>query len=258
MTIEHLIADDNAAVPNSNLGNSGELRATARDVTAEARAKGHFNTASAHIPTAEANNNPDIVARDGMRIYAGGDYQPTDLLVIDGMEVTYEMAQSLGLIKGSDFTSPQEIFTQDAEVVSGNEPVDDRPAEAILLGDQLTIAFGDQAADVLQVVGNDIAQNGEISEHGLDFFQRHMNMSPQQAKETVDELEGVGNRVLQDFLNNGDGYEIDRVAFLANLAETGTRDQKETVRNVWFKAATGQITREAAIEAFNRLVEPYA
>ncbi|WP_254436989.1 hypothetical protein [Ruegeria arenilitoris] len=81
MTNDNTYSADIAAAPNSNLSESGELRATARDVTAEARAKGRFNTASAHIPTAEANNNPDIVARDGMASMQEGNSAAADSIL---------------------------------------------------------------------------------------------------------------------------------------------------------------------------------
>ncbi|WP_170330204.1 hypothetical protein [Ruegeria arenilitoris] len=248
---------DNEVAPTSNLMNSDDLRTSVRDVTAENRAKGYFNEASTYIPDNVANNNPDIVSRNGSRVHAGGDYQPNDILMIGNMEVTYEMAQSLGLIQGSEFSSPQEDFRAGAEQTPEAEPVDDRPAEAILLDDQLKLAFGEDSGKVLDVLGNDIVMNGELSERGLSFLNSEMGMTPQRFQETYSEMQDVGGQVMQQFLENGDGLEMERIDFLVDLAETGTLDQQATVRNIWFKAATGQLTRDQAVEAFDSLWEPY-
>lgn len=248
---------DNAVAPNSNLMNSDDLTTSVRDVTAENRAKGHFNEVSTYIEDHEFNNNLNVVIRDGSRVHSGGELRPNDLVMVNGMTMEYETAQAIGAITDGQVSTPQDDFYRDAENFHEAEIVDDRPAEMVLLNDQLTLAFGEQAEDVLQVVGEDIARHGEISEHGLDYFQRNMHLSPQQARETISEMEAVGNRALQGYLNSGDGYELDRVAFLADLAETGTRAQRQTVRDIWFKAATGKITRDEAVDAFNGLVEPY-
>ena len=56
---------------------------------------------------------------------------------------------------------------------------------------------------------------------------------------------------------NGKTYR-ERIGFLVDLAENGTREQQAIVRNVWFKAATGQLSQDSVIDAFNYLYEPYA
>ncbi len=70
-------------------------------------------------------------------------------------------------------------------------------------------------------------------------------------------MQEVGGQVMSQYLETGDGLGIDRIEFLVDLAEAGTRNQQATVRNIWFKAATGQLTREQAIEAFDHLWGPY-
>ncbi len=258
MTIENAKPATVAAAMNANISDSNELVATARDVTAEARAKGYFNTASAHIPDAKANNNSDIVKRNGMRVHAGGEYQPTDLLMIDGMEVTYEMAQSLGFISGSEFTSPQADFAADSENTPEPEAVDSRPLETRVLQDQFKVAFGENSEAALNTIGQDIANNGQLSEQGLAFLNEKMGVSEQSYQKTYSEMQEVGGQVMSQYLETGDGLGMDRIDFLVGLAEEGTRDQQATVRNIWFKAAIGQLTREQAIEAFDHLWEPYA
>ncbi len=258
MTNDNISAEDIAAVPNSNLRNSDEFIATTRDVTAEARAKGHFKEGSTHIPDHEFNNNLDVVVRDGVRVHSGGEHRPNDRVMINGVEMEYEMAQSIGAITGGQFTSPQEAFVQDAESVSGNEPVDDRPAEAILLSDQFKLAFGENSEAALNTLGRDIVTHGELSEQGLNMLQEKMGVSEQRYHEAYSEMQEVGGQVMSQYLETGDGLGMDRIEFLVDLADNGTRDQKAIVRNVWFKAATGQLTREQAVEAFDHLWEPYA
>ncbi len=228
-----------------------------RDVTAEERAKGHFKEASTHIPDHAFNNNLDVVIRNGFRVHAGGEHRPNDIVMINGVEMEYEMAQSIGAISDGQFTSPQEAFTQDAESFSEGKPVDDRPAEAVLLSEQFELAFGENGEAALNTIGKDIVMNGELSEHGLTFLQEKMGVSAQRYQEAYSEMQEVGGQVMSQYLETGDGRGMERIEFLDDLAEAGTRDQQATARNVWFKAATGQLTREQAIEAFDHLWGPY-
>lgn len=242
---------------NSNNTEDNELRFTSRDVDAEAIAKGHLQKVSTYIPDEEANNNISIVKRHGSRVHAGGEYQPDDILMIDGTEVTYEIAQSLGLIKGSDFVSPKDAFARDAENFETTTPEDTRPEAAQLLEAQIEVAAGDKAPAVMDTFANDIVANGSISEEGLQYAQEHLGMSPQSVASIYEDMQDAGGQVLSDFLETGDGLGVDRINFLVDLSEHGTREQKAIVRNVWIKAATGKLTREGAAEAFDHLYKPY-
>lgn len=256
MTIETI--NETNAVPGSNLSNSNELTTSVRDLNAESRAKGHYHEASTFIPDKEFNNNLDVVIRDGSRVHSGGQYRPNDIVMINGTTMEYEMAQSLGLLTGNQFTTPQESRQEtSAENSAEPEATDDRPLETRVLQDQFELAFGENSEAVLNTLGQDIVMNGELSEHGINFLHEKMGVSEQRCQETYSEMQEVGGQVLSQYLETGDGLSLDRIEFLVDLAETGTKDQQATVRNIWFKAATGQLSRDQAIEAFDHLWGPY-
>jgi len=250
-------ANGNAVTYQSNLADDNEFRATGRSETAEDVAKGHLKFATTYITDEVANNNPDVVKRQGSRVHAGGDYQPTDIIMINGMEVTYEIAQSLGLIQGSEFTSPQEVFQADAENTREAEPEDTRPDNTKLFEAQIELAFGEQAQEVVQLLTDDIVANGELSEHGIAFLQNRMGMSESAARQNFADMQETGGQVLANYLEVGDGLGMERINFLVDLAESGTVEQKAIVRNIWFQAATGKLTRKDAADAFDYLRNPY-
>ena len=242
---------------NSNLQATDELKATSRDLTAEKRDKGYFNQASTHISAEEANNNPDIVIRDGSRIHAGDNHHPSDVVRIGDTEMTRDIAEALGLMKDGKVTSPQEDFQRDFENTPETQEEDTRHPETILLHDQVELAFGENAPDTIKLVGDDIVENGEISEDGLNFLQNEMHMSEQSAKDMYSRLQEVGGQTLHHHLEIGDGQGSERLDFLIDLAEHGTQKQQAIVRNLWVQAATGALSKEDAAEAFDYLYEPY-
>lgn len=126
------------------------------------------------------------------------------------------------------------------------------------LSDRFELAFGENGEHALNLIGQDIVENGDLSEAGFAFLNEKMGVSEARYHEAYSEMQEVGGRVMSQYLEVGDGLGGERLGFLVDLAETGTREQQEIVRNVWFKAATGKLTREAAIEAFDHLWEPYA
>ena len=146
------------AKPQSNLAQQpGEIFVQGRNLDAEEIAQGHYAKATTYIEDSLANNNPDVVTRDGSRMYAGGDYMPDDVLMINGMEVSYEIAQSLGLIEGNTYRSPQEIFQADSEDHQAAIPEDNRHEATKLLEAQLQFALGDNAGAALDTLGADIS-----------------------------------------------------------------------------------------------------
>jgi hypothetical protein len=70
-------------------------------------------------------------------------------------------------------------------------------------------------------------------------------------------MQEAGAEVIASFIDVGDGRGMDRVEFLVALAENGNGEQQSIVRNLWFQAATGKLTREAAAQAFDHLYRPY-
>lgn len=250
-------AHGNVVAPQSNLHSEGD-RIEGIDRQAEKEAKGYFQSVSSYIPDEEANNNIDVVKRDGSRVHAGGDHQPNDILLIDGMEVTYSMAQQLGLIEGGNFTSAQEEFYSDAENCQQEpEPQDTRPERARLLEMQLDMASQGRSQQVMDTVQNDIVHLGDFSEQTLDFAQRELSMSEESVRTMYKEMQSAGSNAMADFLEVGDGRGRDRIEFLVDLANNGTRDQRATVRNLWFLAATGRLTQAQADDAFDTLYQPY-
>lgn len=251
-------AAGNAVAPTSSLAPDNDLRFTTRDIQAEKVAEGRFTRATPYISDDDANNNPNVVTRDGSRQHVGqGDHRPDDLLRIGGMEITYETAVSLGLIQGDALASPQDVFAADSENAPEPTPRDTRPEEAQLLEAQIELAMGDAAPAVLDTFARDIVTNGELSEAGLEFAQSKLGMNPQAVEQIFSEMQEAGSQVMADFLEIGDGLGMERIGFLVDRVEHGTRQEQEIVRGLWVKAATGKLTREDAAQAFDRLYKPY-
>ncbi|PWE30608.1 hypothetical protein DDZ14_15105 [Maritimibacter sp. 55A14] len=245
---------------SDNLTEDNQMGFSYRDITAEERAKGHFSTATTYIDDAEANNNPSVVTRDGSRQHVpNGDYQPSDLLMIDGMEVTYEMATSLGLVKGDTFSTPEDVFRAGAENQDDHgEPEDTRPEAARLLSDQLQLALGaDAAPAALETFGMDIVENGEIGEAGFQFAADKLGMPEKAVREIYSDMQETGSQIMSDFMETGDGFGANRMAFLVEKAESGNQKEQAIIRNLWFMAATGKLSRTDAAEAFDYLYKPY-
>ena len=83
-------------------------------------------------------------------------------------------------------------------------------------------------------------------------------MNEQAVRSIYAEMQEAGGEVMSDFMEVGDGLGADRMEFLVDRAEYGTRQEQEIVRSLWVKAATGKLTRAAAAQAFDRLYKPYA
>lgn len=142
-------ANGNAVSNTSNLAPTNDLRATGRDIQAEKVADGRYSKVSTYINDDEANDNPNIVMRDGSRQHVSGGYRPDDIVRVGGMDMAYETAVSLGLIQGGTVTTPQQAFAADSENYPNEASVDSRPAVAKLLEGQIELAMGETSPAVL-------------------------------------------------------------------------------------------------------------
>lgn len=77
-------ADGNAVAPTSNLAPDNNLRFTARDIQAEKVADGRYSHATPYLSDDEANNNPNIVIRDGSRQHVSGGYREALMVPMPG------------------------------------------------------------------------------------------------------------------------------------------------------------------------------
>lgn len=247
----------NIVTHTSHIVGNDELRSTSRDVQAEKIADGRYTKATTHVSDEEANNNPNIVMRDGSRQYASGGHKPDDIVRVGGMDMTYEMAVSMGLLEGEHGVTPQEHFAADSENNPNDAPADPRPPAAQLLEAQIELAMGDAAPAVLDTFAKDIVTFGDVSEEGYHFAQTRLGMDEQAVRSIYSEMQEVGGDVLSDFMEVGDGLGAERLEFLVDRAEFGTRQEQEIVRGLWVKAATGKLTREEATKAFDKLYAPY-
>lgn len=246
----------------SNLNANDELSFSARDVDAEKISQGHFARASTRISDNEAMNNMRVVIRDGSRQYVNGDYKPTDLVNIEGMEVPYETAVSLGLIQGNTFASqPEPKATQgqpqDTPQEATSKAIDAPLQGADLLKAQLELAVGDNASAVLDTFGEDIVSTGGISEAGYQYAQEKLGMNERSANALYEDMLETGSQTMASFMEHGDALGMERMSFLVDLAENGTNEEQAIVRNLWFQAATGKLTKASASDAFNYLYAPY-
>lgn len=250
-------ANGNTVSYTSNLAQDNELRGTGRDVQGEKVAAGRYNKVTSYIGDDEANNNPNVIVRDGSRQHVSGGYQPGDIVRVGGMDMEYDMAVSLGLIQGDTVTSPQERFAADSENNPNEAPTDTRPLAAQLLEAQIELVMGDATPAVMDTFTKDIVSFGELSEEGFAFAQSKLGMNEQAVRSIYTEMQEVGGDVLSDFLEVGDGLGAERIGFLVDRAEYGTRQEQEIVRSLWVKAATGKLTRAAAAQALDKLYKPY-
>jgi hypothetical protein len=115
----------------------------------------------------------------------------------------------------------------------------------------------DDTPAVMDTFTKDIVTFGDLSDEGFAFAQSKLGMNEQAVRSIYSEMQEVGGSVLSDFLEVGDGLGADRIDFLVDRAEYGTRQEQEIVRSLWVKAATGKLTREAAAKAFDKLYQPY-
>ncbi|GGE46815.1 hypothetical protein [Actibacterium pelagium] len=255
-------ASGNVVAPKSNLSETNELRATARDLTAEARAKGHFNTASTFIEDGVANNNPNVVRRDGSRQHVTGGYRPTDLIMIDGMEIQYEIAQSLGMVQGgstsaqqNDFVPLQVSFQPNAE--AAEVPVEGPLEGPALLSAQIDLATDGQSESVLESFTNDVVELDDISEENMAFAAEKLGMNEKHVIEQYNDLVDIGGQNVLSALETGDGLGSDRVAFLVDLYENGTLAEQKQVRQLWAGAALGKLNKVDLQRRFDQIVSPY-
>ncbi|QFS82296.1 hypothetical protein [Roseivivax sp. THAF197b] len=251
------------AVPtySDDLTEGNDLGFTARDYSAEKVAKGHYSVANTYLSDEETNNNPEVVIRDGSRQHSNGEYLPGDLVVIEGMEVAYDQAVSLGLIKGQTLSNPSDDFLSDAENARAElqeAQQDNRHEAAQLLEAQLEVAVGEGNADAaLSAFQNDIVYNGELGAETFAFAQDKLGMSEASVRQRYADMEEAGSQVLSDFMAVGDEYGEARMDFLADKAWNGTQQEQAIVRNLWFMAATGKLTQKDAAEAYSYLYSPY-
>ncbi|MEQ8902260.1 MAG: hypothetical protein RID11_16625 [Roseovarius sp.] len=248
--------------PTHNLTTDNELGFSARDVHSEKIANGYYHTADNYIPDEQIDNNPEVVIRDGSRQHANGEYQPGDLVVIGGMEIAYEDAASLGLLKGETLNTPADNFMSDAENTRAElqqaQQQDTRPEAAQLLEAQLEVAVGEGNADAaLATFQNDIVYNGEIGEEGFAFAQEKLGMSEQSVAALYEDMRDTGDQVMAQYMETGDGLGAERIEFLADKAFNGNQKEQAIVRNLWFMAATGKLSAKDAAEAFDFLYAPY-
>lgn len=106
--------------------------------------------------------------------------------------------------------------------------------------------------------GKDIVENGEIGEAGYRFAQEKLGMSEQSVQDIYADMQEAGAQVMADFMEVGDGFGFDRIDFLVEKAESGTQREQAIIRNLWFMAATGKLSRQDAADAFDHLYKPYA
>lgn len=251
------------AVPttSNNLVEDNDIGFSARDIQSEKIADGRYTSSSNYVPDDQTNNNPEVVIRDGSRQFTNGEYQPGDLVVIDGMEIAYEDAASLGLIKGQTLNNPADDFMSDAENTRAElqeAQQDHRHEAAQLLEAQLEVAVGEGNADAaLEVFQNEIVYNGDIGEDGLAFAQDKLGMSEQSVQEMYSDLQDKGSEVMAQYMETGDGLGSERMEFLVDKAFNGTQKEQAIVRNLWFMSATGKLTSKDAAEAFDYLYAPY-
>jgi len=257
-------ASGNAAPTTSNnLVADNGMGFSARDVQSEKIADGRYTKSSNYVPDEQINNNPGVVIRDGSRQHANGDYQPGDLVVIDGMEIAYDDAAAFGLLKGETLSTPADDFMSDAEntrasLQEAQQQQDTRHEAAQLLEAQLEVAVGEGNADTaLEVFQNDIVYNGEIGEDALAFAQGKLGMSEQSVTQMYSDLQDAGSQVMAQYMETGDGLGSERMDFLTDKAFNGTQKEQAIVRNLWFMSATGKLSAKDAAEAFDYLYAPY-
>lgn len=82
-------------------------------------------------------------------------------------------------------------------------------------------------------------------------------MSEQSVQEIFSDMQDTGSQIMSEFMETGDGLGEERIEFLTDKAWNGTQKEQAIVRNLWFMAATGKLSREDASEAFDFLVAPY-
>lgn len=248
--------------PNDNLSTNNELGFSARDYHADKIANGYYQTASSYVSDQQIDNNPEVIIRDGSRQHANGEYKPGDLVVIGGMEIAYEDAASLGLLKGETLSTPADNFMSNAENTRAElqqAQQDQRPEAAQLLEAQLEVAVGKGNADAaLATFQNDIVYNGEIGEEAFAFAQSKLGMSEQSVTQLYNDMRDTGDQVMAQYMETGDGLGAERVEFLADKAFNGNQKEQAIVRNLWFMAATGKLSAKDAAEAFDFLYAPYA
>lgn len=252
---------NNVSAPTQNLTEANELGVSTRNLDAEKGESGRYSKATTHIPDDQLNNNPSIVIRDGSRQHSNGNYQSGDLVVIDGMEISYEDAAAFGLIQGETLSTPSEVFQADSENAQDTQDQttqDDRPEAAKLLEMQFEVALGDNAGSALETFQNDIVTNGDISEAGIAFAQEKLGMSEQSVQALYGEMQVAGSEVMADYMETGDGLGTERLEFLVDKAHNGTNEEQAIIRNLWFMSATGKLSRSEAADAFDHLYAPYA
>lgn len=89
-----------------------------------------------------------------------------------------------------------------------------------------------------------------IDSHGNVF-------QPSSGLEGSSELQDHGTKTLCDLLSGNGGLGEDRVDYLASLAYSGVAEHRSIVRNLWFLAATGKLSRKDAVDAYAYLVKHY-
>ncbi|GGL55769.1 hypothetical protein [Wenxinia marina] len=244
--------------PTSNIVSDNEMVSSARNVTGEKAERGHFKTGSIAISDDEANDNPNVVKRNGFRMATDGDYQPGDVVMYNGLELTVEQARQFGVM---GFVPDQTHDHGTGEDISGETesgPETTLHPDAELLGDQVRLRFGDRAPQVMDVFVRDLTENGEMSEAGLAFAKNELGFPPEYVRDTVRRLEAVGTETLKGFLKAGDNLGEQRMQFLAGIATHGGISEKQAVRRLWTDAALGRINRKQAADAYAKLVNRYA
>ncbi|WP_173488218.1 MULTISPECIES: hypothetical protein [unclassified Aliiroseovarius] len=244
--------------PESNFATDNELVSSARNITGEKIAKGHFHKHDNWISDEEMGNDLDVVVRGGSRQYVNGEHRPNDIIMIEGIEVEYETAVSLGLVTNLEGqrVTPQEVFEAAAE---NAERPSDAPLEGTdLLAAQIDMATDGNAENVLNTFASDIVENGEIGEAGLDYAARHLGMNEQVVHEQYEAMREVGGDNILEALEVGDGLGHDRVDFLVDRFENGNPAEQKLVRQMWTAAALGKMDASELQQHFDQLYSPYA
>lgn len=240
-----------------NLVADNEMRSTSRDATEERAQQGYYSKHTNWISDEEMEANPNAVIRNGSRIHIDGNHQPGDVVLVEGMEVEYATAVSLGPIEnpGERIVSPHDDFAADSE---NTDETDDGPLTgAELLSAQLDMATDGRGDEALDVFATDIVINGEISEKGIEFAARQLGMNEQVVQEQFEAMQMLGGENLEDALEVGDGLGADRVQFLVDRAEHGSPAEQQLVRQIWTAAALGKMSKGELQRHFDKVYKPY-
>jgi hypothetical protein len=125
------------------------------------------------------------VMRNGSKV-AVADYseaKPTDIIKIDGMEITMEVARSMGLLaqysgKSQPKVEPEKEPWKDDKDATDHEPIADDTLN--LVHDQIKLEAGDlMHKGIAMTVADGLAENGMVDEGTIQHMAKAAGMAPQ-------------------------------------------------------------------------------